>query len=122
NGGRESSSVLSHLRRQSRSSAYSSKHSGKCSSLIRSNMAGSRTLACFTNSSGGSIFSSSRQCTAITSSLPFPVSLSLMSQLLSLGISLLHSRRVLPIKTPTFAGKFLGHRHTAHGGKFSVHI
>ena len=42
-------------------SAYSLKHSGKCSSLNRSRIAGSFAFACAMNSAGGLKYSSSRQ-------------------------------------------------------------
>src|SRR5215469_362177 len=53
---------------QSSRSAYSLKQSGYLSWLKRSRMAGSFAFACRTNDSGGLMYSSSRQCTAICDS------------------------------------------------------
>ena len=68
NGGLLVSSVVCQGASQLSRSAYSVKQSGNLSSLNRSKMAGSAALAWATNASGGRMYSSSRQCTAICAS------------------------------------------------------
>src|SRR5579859_4981450 len=68
NGGWLVSSVVCQYWSQSRSSAYSRKHSGKYFSLKRSTVAGSLRLACPINFAGGWKYSSSFQWTAICAS------------------------------------------------------
>src|SRR5258708_13038287 len=68
NGGWLVSSVVCQYWSQARSSAYSTKHSGKYVSLKRSAVAGSLRLACPTNFADGRKYSSSFQCTAICAS------------------------------------------------------
>src|SRR5215218_1256702 len=68
NGGLLVSSIVCHSASQVRRSAYSLKQSGKFSSLNRSRMSGSAAFACWTKLLGGSMYSSSRQWTAICAS------------------------------------------------------
>src|SRR5437764_5184960 len=65
NGGLLVSTIWSHFLSQSRSSAYSTKQSGKFSALNRSRTDSSLALACALYCSGGWTYSSSRQWTAI---------------------------------------------------------
>ncbi len=68
NGGCDVSRTVSHFLSQVSISAYSTKHSGKRSSEKRSRIARSFAFASARSAGGGWMYSSSRQCTAISAS------------------------------------------------------